>query len=53
MSAPPVAADGMNTALLLLQSGEAETTLPVTETAAVVLVASLLITLGWLVYLYR
>ncbi|WP_313695020.1 hypothetical protein [Halorarum halobium] len=27
--------------------------LPVTETAAVVLIASLLLTVGWLVYFYR
>ena len=37
---------------LLLQSGEAAAALPVTETAAVVLVASLLITAGWLAHLY-
>lgn len=30
-----------------------EGTLPIAETGAVVLVASLLITVGWLVYLYR
>ena len=54
MSAPPVAPAEMTTALPLLQSGEAEAAaaLPVTATAAVVLVASLLITVGWLVHLY-
>lgn len=34
----------------LATSGEA---LPIAETGAVVLVASLLITVGWLAYLYR
>ncbi|WP_200862320.1 hypothetical protein [Candidatus Halobonum tyrrellensis] len=44
----------MNTALFLLQSaeGEAAAALPVAPTAAVVLVASLLITVGWLAHLY-
>lgn len=55
MSAPPIAAGEMNPASLppLLQAGEAEVVLPPGLTAAVVLVASLLITAGWLAYLYR
>lgn len=37
---------------VMLQTAEAGTALPVTATAAVVLVASLLITAGWLAHLY-
>ncbi|WP_255764083.1 hypothetical protein [Halobaculum sp. CBA1158] len=42
----------MNPVSILAQSG-AEVALPTTPVAVVVLVVSLLITAGWLAYLYR